>query len=216
MRENLIALTVHCQRTDEPLGCCEMFRVVNGSESLIGRSDSEGKLRLLGFERPEKLVLRCPGYTEKEIESNECRLIRMVPNKLVGFCSKLEHEVGEIVYVYCNAPVAYVAELLRYGQHIEKVCDLGSYTSFFQASIDLEDPVAIGFGAWELSFQFSIPVGAHPGLYGVHLCSEEESFCIPIVVCGANEGASAKVLVLTSDSTWLAYNMWGGQEPISQ
>jgi N,N-dimethylformamidase beta subunit-like, C-terminal/Domain of unknown function (DUF4082)/Bacterial Ig-like domain/Bacterial Ig domain len=65
-------------------------------------------------------------------------------------------------------------------------------------------------GTWAVSASWNVPSSAVSGVYFAHLIRSDngESSHIPFVV--RNDGNTSKVLFQTSDTTWQAYNTYGG------
>ena len=65
-------------------------------------------------------------------------------------------------------------------------------------------------GTWAVSASWNVPSTAVSGVYIAHLIrsTTADSSHIPFVV--RNDGNTSKVLFQTSDTTWQAYNTYGG------
>lgn len=63
-------------------------------------------------------------------------------------------------------------------------------------------------GNWAVSAAWNVPATAVSGVYFAHIYSSSDENQIPFVV--SDPASSSKVVYMTSDETWQAYNSWGG------
>ena len=65
-------------------------------------------------------------------------------------------------------------------------------------------------GNWGVSATWNVPSTAVSGVYFAHIytASDTHENQIPFVV--KNNASTSKVVFMTSDETWQAYNDWGG------
>ena len=76
----------------------------------------------------------------------------------------------------------------------------------------LEDSATslIDCGNWAVSASWSVPAGAPSGIYFAKVVREDSGGASHIVFVVRDDTGSSDVLFQTSDTTWHAYNTWGG------
>jgi hypothetical protein len=131
-----------------------------------------------------------------------------------GFATDISVNVGSIVQFKIDTAAAYRIDIYRIGYYggdgARKVDTISSPAAQSQPSC-ITDAASglVDCGNWAVSAQWSVPAEAVSGVYIAHLVSTNggESH-IPFVV--RNEASHSAVLFQTSDTTWQAYNQYGG------
>ncbi|WP_066285868.1 N,N-dimethylformamidase beta subunit family domain-containing protein [Arthrobacter sp. B6] len=138
---------------------------------------------------------------------------------LQGFATQMSVNVGETVTfkVLTSAP-AYYVDILRLGHYqglgARKVAAQLRPTSPLPqeqpACLQFPDTGLIDCGNWAASASWSVPANAVSGVYIARLVRDDNGggSLIPFVV--RNDAGKSKIAVQTSDSTWQAYNNYGG------
>ncbi|MFY9976409.1 MAG: N,N-dimethylformamidase beta subunit family domain-containing protein, partial [Chromatiaceae bacterium] len=68
----------------------------------------------------------------------------------------------------------------------------------------------IDCGNWEVSASWSVPADATSGIYFAKAIREDSEGSSHIVFIVRDDGSTSEILFQTSDTTWQAYNTWGG------
>jgi hypothetical protein len=154
-------------------------------------------------------------YLTKEIPfTNDFpNVVRVMNLKLIGYTEKLWFLPSEKISFYVHSIGKFKAQLYRHGFSVSKLLDIGEFQPILQ-QVPNNFFVSQKLN-WKEPITFVIPPEAEPGLYNIKLSSLEnnEVFNITFVVSTSPEkyGERTKLLVLSSTSTWQAYNIWGGR-----
>lgn len=97
------------------------------------------------------------------------------------------------------------------GNGARLITDLGSFTGTIQPA-PLSDPVTglIDCGNWSVSASWAVPPAATPGLYIARLTRTGNAGASHIAFVVRDDNSTADILYQTSDATWQAYNVYGG------
>ncbi|MBC8062342.1 MAG: hypothetical protein H7Y18_16965 [Clostridiaceae bacterium] len=174
-------------------------------------SDSLGEWELKDIEENGYVTFYKEGYLKKEFKVEELpKIVRLLEVKLIGYQEKLWFRQGEETAVYVNSSMPFKASLFRHGLNKECVLDTGVHEAVEQV---VPDSFFVETGLdWKVSFRYTIPMDARPGLYSLLLEIEgKEEFAIPFIVSTDTEKSQGKVLVMASTNTWQSYNLWGGR-----
>lgn len=176
-------------------------------------TDKKEHWQLSNFDPGNRVTFDLDGFVSKTYSSgNLPQLVRLLEDKLIGYQKRLWFVPGENVEIFVHAPTAYVAGLYRHGLVKECILDLGLFNAQTQT---VPDGYFVETGLdWMMSFTYTIPQDAKPGIYSLLLESAgQEPFAIPMVVSTPKEryGENSKLLVLASTTTWQSYNIWGGR-----
>lgn len=132
-----------------------------------------------------------------------------------GFSTEFSHDAGETITFKIESASAYRIDIYRLGYY-------GGLGGRLVASVNPTGPLAqppcqtvaasglIDCGNWSVSATWAIPANAVSGVYVaklVRLATGGASH-IPFVV--RHDAGTEKILFMTSDTTWQAYNPWGG------
>jgi Domain of unknown function (DUF4082)/Bacterial Ig-like domain/Bacterial Ig domain len=134
-----------------------------------------------------------------------------------GFATKMSVNAGSAIQfkVDTNAS-AYSIKIYRLGYYqgdgareIATVTPSASLPQNQPACATDSDTQIFDCGTWAVSATWNVPSSAVSGVYFAHLIrGNGDSSHIPFVV--RNDGNTSKVLFQTSDTTWQAYNNYGG------
>ena len=136
---------------------------------------------------------------------------------LQGFSTAQSVKVGDVVSLKVSATAsAYHVDILRLGYYqgngARKVASLaGPFPRNTQPSCT--NQVGTGLvdcGNWSVSVNWTVPSNAVSGIYAAHLVRNDTggSSLVPFVV--RDESSHSDIVVQTSDTTWQAYNSFGG------
>jgi hypothetical protein len=132
-----------------------------------------------------------------------------------GFSTEFSHNVGETISFKIDADAPYRIDIYRLGYY-------GGLGGRLLASVNPTGPLSqppcqnvpatglIDCGNWSVSATWAIPAGAVSGLYVAKLVRLDNGGAshVPFVV--RNDAGTEKILFMTADTTWQAYNPWGG------
>ena len=134
-----------------------------------------------------------------------------------GFSTDLSVDNGSSVHFKINVTdaAAYNIKIYRLGYYqgngARLITDLGNFTGIIQPA-PLTDPVTglVDCGNWSVAASWAVPSNAVPGLYIARLTRTGNGGAshVPFVV--RDDNSTADILFQTSDATWQAYNVWGG------
>ncbi len=136
---------------------------------------------------------------------------------LQGFSTAMSVKPGDTVSFKVNASAAaYHVDILRFGYYqgngARKVATLtGPFPRNTQpACTDQVNTGLIDCGNWSVSLTWAVPSNAVSGVYAAHLVRNDTggSSMVPFVV--RDEASHSDIVVQTSDTTWQAYNTYGG------
>jgi len=134
-----------------------------------------------------------------------------------GFSTDLSVDNGSSIYFKINVSDAanYNIKIYRLGYYqgngARLITNLGNFTGIIQPA-PLTDAVTglVDCGNWSVAASWAVPSNAVPGLYIARLTRNGNGGAshIPFVV--RDDNSTADILFQTSDATWQAYNVWGG------
>lgn len=135
---------------------------------------------------------------------------------LAGFATRMSSTPGQTVSFKVKATTAYHVDILRLGYYggagaRRWAANLPGTQSAQTACLMPEASSGlIDCGNWTVSAQWTIPANAVSGVYIARLVPTGggSASIIPFVV--RDDSRKADVLLQTSDSTWAAYNTYGG------
>ena len=135
-----------------------------------------------------------------------------------GFATEISTDVGQTVsFAVDTDALAYRLEIYRLGWYggdgarlVSTITHNGSGTS---QPAPLEDPITglVDAGNWSVTDSWQVPSDAVSGVYVANLIREdgiEGRSQIPFVI--RNSFGNSDIVLQTSDTTWQAYNSWGG------
>ncbi len=135
-----------------------------------------------------------------------------------GFPTDISTNVGGTVRFKINTPsTSYSIDIYRIGWYqgngARKVASISPSATLPQSQpACLSDPTTglVDCGNWGVSASWDVPADAVSGLYFAYLNRNDASAdnVIPFVV--RQDSSTSKVLFQTSDTTWQAYNRYGG------
>ncbi len=136
---------------------------------------------------------------------------------LQGFSTAMSVKPGDTVSLKVSATAApYHVDILRFGYYqgngARKVATLaGPFARNTQPACTTQSSTGlIDCGNWSVSVSWVVPAGAVSGIYAAHLVRNDTggSSLVPFVV--RDEVRHSDVVVQASDTTWQAYNSYGG------
>jgi methionine-rich copper-binding protein CopC len=139
---------------------------------------------------------------------------------LQGFSTDISANVGQTISFKVNdtASAAYHIDIYRLGYYqgngARKVATIPSSQTtrtvqphyLFDSTTNLIDA-----GNWSVSASWAVPSTATSGLYIARLVREDTGGASLIYFVVRNDASHSDLLFQTSDSTWEAYNYWGGE-----
>ena len=136
---------------------------------------------------------------------------------LQGFATAMSVTPSALVSFKVNATAsAYHVDILRFGYYqgkgARKVATLsGPFPPQSQPACTTNSSTGlIDCGNWSVSFSWTVPTSAVSGIYAAHLVRNDTGAgsLIPFVV--RDEASHSDIVVQASDTTWQAYNSYGG------
>ena len=97
------------------------------------------------------------------------------------------------------------------GDGARLITNLGNYTGTIQPSA-LSDASTglVDCGNWSVSVSWAVPANAVPGIYIARLTRTDNQGASHIAFVVRDDNSTADLLFKTSDATWQAYNVYGG------
>ncbi len=138
---------------------------------------------------------------------------------LQGFSTDISVNQGQTVFFKINdtALAPYHIDIYRMGYYgglgARKVATIDS--AQVQRTVQpapLTDPTTalVDAGNWSVSASWAVPTTATSGIYFARLTRDDTGGASHIVFVVRNDSSHSDLLFQTSDSTWQAYNTWGG------
>ena len=135
---------------------------------------------------------------------------------LQGFATSMSSKLGDTVsFKVSSTTSAYHVDILRMGYYqgngARKVATLaGPFPRNSQPSCTDSSTGLIDCGNWSVSLTWTVPTTAVSGIYVAHLVRNDNggSSLVPFVV--RDEASHSDIVVQASDTTWQAYNAFGG------
>ena len=135
-----------------------------------------------------------------------------------GFSTQMSVDAGSPVQFKIDTDAsAYSVQIYRLGWYqgdgarlVDTVTPSAALPQTQQACATDESTQIVDCGTWAVSASWSVPADAVSGVYIARLVRTDNGGAshIPFVV--RNDGNTSKVLFQTSDTTWQAYNTYGG------
>src|SRR6266536_4818759 len=136
---------------------------------------------------------------------------------IVGFTDNISYQVGNTVNFKISTPAAaYTLDIYR----------LGYYGGLGARKVDSVTPAAgpqnqtpcltdastglVDCGNWGVSASWTVPASAVSGIYLANLVRDDTGGASQVVFVVRNDASHSDLLVQTSDTTWQAYNSYGG------
>ncbi|MEV0679068.1 DUF4082 domain-containing protein [Actinosynnema sp. NPDC050436] len=137
-------------------------------------------------------------------------------DSILGFTTDISATPGEQVQfkMLTNAP-AYTLDIFRLGYYGNRgaryVDTVRRTTSQTQPPCLRDGPTALNdCGNWAVSVTWTVPADAVSGIYYARVTRDDNGLQNEIVFIVRDDTSRSKVLFQTSDSTWAAYNRYGG------
>src|SRR5271166_642383 len=135
-----------------------------------------------------------------------------------GFATDISFDVGSTVYFKVNTDASsYVLNIYRVGYYggsgARKVAVVNPSVTLPQvqpACVFANATSTMDCGNWSVSASWQIPSTATPGVYFAHLIRSDTGGDSHIFFVVRNDASQADILYETSDTTWQAYNKYGG------
>ncbi|MBR0670174.1 DUF4082 domain-containing protein [Neoroseomonas soli] len=146
-------------------------------------------------------------------------LMQGASSSIEGFTTDISYDLGQAVSFKINTDSSnYRIDVYRLGYYGGDGARLvGSINHQASQAIlqpdALRDPSTglVDAGNWSVTDMWNIPVDAVSGIYIAKLVRQDGTFGenhVPFIV--RNDAASSDIVFQTSDTTWQAYNGWGG------
>ena len=136
-----------------------------------------------------------------------------------GFATDISINHGDTVEFKINTDSTdYRIDIYRLGYYGGDGARLITSLQHQSGAIDQPSPLVepstglVDAGNWQVTDEWAIPADAVSGVYIAKLVRQDGTFGenqIPFIV--RNDGGQSDILFQTSDSTWQAYNPWGGR-----
>ncbi|HLZ38372.1 MAG TPA: N,N-dimethylformamidase beta subunit family domain-containing protein [Mycobacteriales bacterium] len=132
-----------------------------------------------------------------------------------GFATDMSVNAGSPVNFKIEAAVDYGIDIYRVGYYggngARKVATVSRTGPLAQpACLTNEETGLIDCGNWSVSATWSVPADAVSGVYFANLVRKDNGSNNHVVFVVRNDASRSDVLVQTSDTTWQAYNDYGG------
>jgi methionine-rich copper-binding protein CopC len=136
-----------------------------------------------------------------------------------GYATDISVNLGQTISFKINDPtlVAYHLDIYRLGYYggdgARKVATIPASQTFRQNQPSpLVDTTTglIDAGNWQVSASWGVPTSATSGIYIANIIREDTGSGSQMVFVVRDDDSHSDVLFQTSDSTWQAYNSWGG------
>ena len=137
-----------------------------------------------------------------------------------GFTTDISTNVGGTVSFKIHSPAAYTVEIFRMGYYggrgARRITTFTPNPAVAQANesvacLNKLDTGLIDCGTWGVSATWAVPATAVSGIYFARIAEtahpEVENQIVFVV---RNSASTSKMIFQTSDTTWQAYNTWGG------
>ena len=137
-------------------------------------------------------------------------------SQIEGFATQISTNAGQTVYFKIDtASSGYTLDIYRLGYYGGNGARL--VTTMHHSGADNQpNPIfndstnTVDAGNWSVTDSWAIPSTAVSGVYFAKLTTDTGNFqnMIPFIV--RNDGTTSDIVFQTSDTTWEAYNPWGG------
>jgi hypothetical protein len=138
---------------------------------------------------------------------------------LDGYTTDISTNVGGTVSFKIHSEANYTLDIYRMGYYggdgARKITSLTPNQAVSQANLpsacqNSTDTGLIDCGSWGVSAQWAIPSTAVSGIYFAHLVRTDTGGDSHVVFVVRNDASHSDMIFQTSDTTWQAYNSWGG------
>lgn len=138
---------------------------------------------------------------------------------LQGFATDISVDQGQTVSFKIDNPqlAAYRVDIYRMGYYAglgaRKVATIpSSQTLRFAQPSPLFDPATrlVDAGNWSVSASWAVPSSATSGVYIARLVREDTGGASHVIFIVRDDDGGSDMLFQTADTTWQAYNRWGG------
>ena len=134
-----------------------------------------------------------------------------------GFAADLSVDNGTTVDFKINVTDAanFNVKIYRLGYYqgngARLITNLGNFAGNIQPS-PITDPSTglVDCGNWSVSVSWAVPANAVPGIYLAKLTRNDNNGASHIAFVVRDDNSNADILFQTSDATWQAYNVYGG------
>ncbi|MDB5609049.1 MAG: cadherin-like/VCBS repeat-containing protein [Bradyrhizobium sp.] len=179
---------------------------------------SDGQTAITTFsDAPNKIVSEnLKAGTPKSVWAIHGSIANQGDSQIEGFATQISTNAGQTVsFKIDTASSGYTLDIYRLGYYGGNGAHL--VTTMHHSGAD-NQPIPIfndatntvDAGNWSVTDSWTIPSTAVSGVYFAKMTSDTGNFqnMIPFIV--RNDGTASDVLFQTSDTTWEAYNPWGG------
>jgi hypothetical protein len=137
-------------------------------------------------------------------------------SQIEGFATEISANAGQTISFKINtASSGYTLDIYRLGYYGGNGGRLVT-TTHHSGATNQPSPIfnsatrTVDAGNWSITDSWTIPSAAVSGVYFAKLTADTSNFqnMIPFIV--RNDGVASDILFQTSDTTWEAYNPWGG------
>ncbi|HEY9474960.1 MAG TPA: N,N-dimethylformamidase beta subunit family domain-containing protein, partial [Mycobacteriales bacterium] len=150
--------------------------------------------------------------------STEWDVSRGGDSSIVGFATDISVNVGQTVHFKVDTDArAYTIDIYRLGYYggdgARKIASVNPSASLPQnqpACLSDTSTGLIDCGNWAESAAWAVPATAVSGIYIAHITRTDTGGDNHIVFVVRDDSSHSDLLFQTSDSTWQAYNDWGG------
>ena len=179
---------------------------------------SDGQTAITTFsDAPNKIVTENlnPG-TPQSVWAIHGSIANQGDSQIEGFATQISTNAGQTVsFKIDTASSGYTLDIYRLGYYGGNGARL--ITTMHHSGADNQpNPIfnsatnTVDAGNWSVTDSWTIPSTAASGVYFAKLTTDAGNFqnMIPFIV--RNDGTASDILFQTSDTTWEAYNPWGG------
>ena len=178
-------------------------------------SDSEGLINLgsnAEFEtlnEPKDFKISLIDYSSKNVCSTKLfGDIFFIKRQPIFYLSTLKVALGEKLLIFVHSEFEYKIRVYLHGLDKNIVKEIASCKKSIQL---INDPALVEFGLnWSPTTELSIDEQYKPGLYSIEVIDAQgQTFSSPFIV--ESKINKSKMLLAVNDTTWTAYNVWGGR-----
>ena len=183
---------------------------------LTAASDSQTAITTFS-DAPNKIVSEnLNAGTPKSVWAIHGSIANQGDSQIEGFATQISTNAGQTVsFKIDTASSGYTLDIYRLGYYGGNGARL--VTTMHHSGADNQpNPIfndatnTVDAGNWSVTDSWAIPSTAVSGVYFAKLTTDTGNFqnMIPFIV--RNDGTTSDILFQTSDTTWEAYNPWGG------
>lgn len=151
--------------------------------------------------------------------ASEWDIVGAVDDNIEGFATDISVDQGQTVQFKINTDSTnYRLDIYRMGYYggmgARKVATVQPSLAPFEQPEPLTDQTSrlVDAGNWSVTASWAVPSNATSGIYFAKLVREDgEQGSSHIVFVVRDDDGESEVLFQTSDTTWQAYNTWGGK-----